>query len=223
MFDLINMTKKYKNKIIFEDETVSVGNHKIIFFMGPNGCGKTTLIKCLSGLEKYKGKIKYDNYSIDDIRKETFVIWDDCPFYDDLSGINNLYVLSESTSIKADDIKRISNKYFSEDTLKRKVKKYSYGQRKMLALVLGEILNPSLLIMDEISNGLDYDTMKLLRKEIKEKSVDKDIILTGHQFAFYEGLVDEVFIIHNKHIIDVTDEYISCDDLGLVYERYFDE
>lgn len=224
MIEFKNFSKSYGKNSVIENTSITIGNNKISFLMGPNGCGKTTLLKCIAGLESYKGIISYNEDKIDTIRKDSLVIWDDCPFYDNLSGVDNLSVLSENINIRKKEIYEISNKYFTKETLNRKVKTYSYGQRKKLALILHKLLNPTILIMDEISNGLDYDTMKLLQSDIKKISKEKNIILTGHQFSFYEGLVEEVLIFKEKTIKNVTEEYNDCKSLGTIYERYyFDE
>lgn len=152
--------KKYKNKIIIEKTSFEIPSDKIVFFMAPNGYGKTTLIKCLAGLEKYGGEIIYNEDNIDKLRAESLVIWDDSPFYDHLSGINNLIVFAEKVKANKKDLHRIGNKYLSDDILNSKVSTYSYGQRKKLALALQQILSPKLSVMDEISNGLDYESIK---------------------------------------------------------------
>ena len=221
MIELKNFTKKYKDLVVLQDTNVKIGNNKISFLLGPNGCGKTTLLKCIGGLEDYSGTITYNNDDIDNIRKDALIIWDDCPFYDNLSGLNNLIILSEDTNLTKNDIKNIAKNYIDERLLKRKVKTYSYGQRKKLAIVLQEILNPKILIMDEISNGLDYDIMKVLKEDIKRISKDKNIILTGHQFGFYEDMVQEVLVFVDNTIKDVTEEYNECKSLGKIYERYY--
>ena len=221
MIELKNFAKKYKEQVVLQDTNVKIGNNKISFLLGPNGCGKTTLLKCIGGLEDYSGTITYNNDDIDKIRKDTLIIWDDCPFYDNLSGLDNLVILSEDANLTKNDIKDIAKNYIDEKLLKRKVKTYSYGQRKKLAIALQEILNPKLLIMDEISNGLDYDTMKVLKEDIKRISQDKNIILTGHQFGFYEDMVEEVLVFVDNTIKDVTEEYNEYKSLAKIYERYY--
>lgn len=220
MFELIGYSKSYREKV-FAETTIEIGAKNISFLMGPNGCGKTTLIKCIAGLEGYNGDIKYNGKDVSEIRKKMLVIWDDCPFYNELSGINNLLVLAENPKIKKADIFDVARRYFNKEVLLRKVKTYSYGQRKKLALVLQRLLKPEVLIMDEISNGLDYDTIKFLQGEIKAVSNQSKIILTGHQFSFYEGLVEEILVIKDNTIKNVTEEYNSCNQLSTIYERYY--
>lgn len=222
MLSFENFSKKYKNVTIINESNFTVNSNKITFFMGPNGAGKTTLIKCIAGLESFDGKILCDNCDIEKIREKTLIVWDDCPFYDNMSGLKNLLIMSETVSISSKEVLLISQKYFTKELLLRKVKSYSYGQRKKLALVLQLILKPKILIMDEISNGLDYDTMKQLREDIKKLSENTCVILTGHQFSFYEGIVDDVYIINNGNISNVTDEY-NKDKFKLenIYERHY--
>lgn len=62
--------------------------------MAPNGAGKTTLIKCITALEEYAGEIRINNEKNSDMLGKCLAIWDDCPFYSFLSGLNNLIILS---------------------------------------------------------------------------------------------------------------------------------
>ena len=104
--------------------------------MGHNGSGKTTLVKCIMRLESYSGQIIFNNSS-----NNSLVVWDDCPFYNNLSWIKNLILFSEG-KIDKKNIINLSLKYLDNDLLNRKVKLYSYGQKKKLALALVEILKP---------------------------------------------------------------------------------
>lgn len=222
MINFMNFSKRYKKSKIIEPCTFEIKPNKINFFMGPNGVGKTTLIKCLAGLEKYNGVITYEKNNIDLIRRKMLVIWDDCPFYENMSGIKNLMIMSEDRDISENEIISLGNKYFTKELLRRKVKTYSYGQKKKLALVLQMVLDPKIVVMDEISNGLDYDTMQELKRDITELSKNKTVILTGHQFSFYEKIVDNVFIIKDGCIKDVSNEYLENDfSLENIYERHF--
>ncbi|MBQ3947303.1 MAG: ATP-binding cassette domain-containing protein, partial [Ruminococcus sp.] len=176
MIKLNNFSKAYK-KSIFCNTTVSFPDNKVNFIMGRNGSGKTTLFKCIAGLEAYNGEIKFDENDISEAREKMFVLWDDTPFYQNLSGIKNILLFSND-KIKKNDIYKISETYLDYSTMKREVKTYSYGQKKKLALILLDILKPKYILMDEISNGLDIDMMNVLCKKIEELKKQSTIILT---------------------------------------------
>lgn len=200
MIEFTNFEKKYGKQFSLKCEYLCFEDGKISFLMAPNGAGKTTLLKCISALEKYSGQIEINRKINTRNLAECLIIWDDCPFFNNISGLKNLLILSDDKMSK-EKIKDMALKYIDERLLKRRVSTYSYGQRKKLALVLAEILDPSILIMDEISNGLDFDTMQELQVHLKTLSANRTIILTGHQFGFYEKIYDDLFIIKDGEVV----------------------
>lgn len=218
MIRFIGFEKSYGKKTIVKCDDICFEKGKISFLMAPNGAGKTTLLKCITALEGYVGEISINGKKNTDSLSECLVIWDDCPFFTGLSGLKNLMILSEDKMNKA-EIKKTALEYIDEELLKRRVSTYSYGQKKKLALALAKILDPSVLIMDEISNGLDFDTMQGLQRELKKMSKDKTILLTGHQFGFYEKIYDDLFLIKDGVIVkperDDTKslEEVYCEEL----------
>lgn len=208
MIQATQLFKKYKNKVIFRNVNLNFKDNTISFLMGPNGVGKTTFIKCLMELENYSGTITYNNLKLTESKQKCMVIWDDCPFYSNLSGIKNLYLFSEDI-ISKKEIFTIALKYLNEDVLKNKVGTYSYGQKKKLALALVDIIKPEFLFMDEISNGLDYETIRNLKKKIKEWSKDMTILLTGHQFDFYNDIIECLYVFKNDTIELIDSDFVN--------------
>ena len=193
MIECRDLNKKYK-RIIFDNADLEIENDKLSFLMGENGAGKTTLIKCLMKMESYNGQIEFDGNEVDEIRDECMVLFDDCPFYANLSGLKNLYIFCEN-KVDKEEIKHKAQKYLGHALIKEKVKTYSYGQKKKLGIILVDLLKPKYIFLDEISNGLDYETLKKLKELIKEWSKYSTILMTGHQFDFYNDLVDEVIVL----------------------------
>lgn len=219
MISINNLTKKYGKTKILEDVSCSFIDKRISFIMGNNGAGKTTLIKNIVGLEKYSGEILFNSQSItEEAKSEILVIWDDCPFYYNLKGLDNLVLFSYGKKNKS-EIKEIASKYLSWETLKSKVKNYSYGQKKKLALILTEIVNPKILIMDEITNGLDFNSLKQLKSNLNIWKKDKLIILTGHHLEFYNNLIDDLFIIKNKSLEKAVGDF---SETKLTLEEIYD-
>lgn len=194
-----SISKMYAKKHILSNVSFEIDEKKISFIMGENGAGKTTLIKCMVNLEAYEGKITYNNKLYENVRDKCFVLYDDCPFYSNLSGWNNLFLLSENRIAKAEVVK-VAERYLDRQVLSSKVKKYSNGQRKKLGIILLELLNPKYIILDEISNGLDYLSLKELKVRIRQWSLNSTIIMTGHQFDFYNDLIDDLFLFKDGDI-----------------------
>lgn len=219
MIECIDFSKDYSSKSIIDKSNFQIRDNKISFLMGPNGSGKTTLIKCMMEMEKHSGEFILDGKKINEIRDKCLVIWDDCPFYTNISGINNLVIFGENKKSQ-NQVKEIGNKYLDYELLKRKVKTYSYGQKKKLALALVEILEPKYLIMDEISNGLDYAMIKTLKNTIRNWAKDMTILLTGHQFSFYNDIINDLFVFKDKKILLLKEDFCdSSDRLEDIYDE----
>lgn len=216
MIEVLNLEKKYGRNVVLNNVNVSFPDNKINFLMGKNGSGKTTFLKCASSLEKYNGSIKYKDKTNE--KGGILVVWDECPFYTDMSGIDNLIIFDEQNRSKK-EIEELVSPILNIELLRKKVKKYSYGQKKKLALALVVLLNPYYLMMDEISNGLDYDTLIELKNILEEWKIEKNIILTGHQFSFYDGIVDNVYVIKDGSIT----EYLDIKTSNLKLEEIYDE
>lgn len=200
MITIHNFSKKYKKTDVLKNVNVEFPHQEINFLMGKNGAGKTTLIKCITKLEGYDGKILIDGCDYKEKRGKFMVLWDDCPFYDNLTGADNLSIFS-CRNYKKRELEQKVEDFIAPDLLHRRVKTYSYGQKKKLALALVEITNPQYVIMDEITNGLDYDTLLFLKDRVVEWAKTKTVILTGHQFGFYNGLVENVFVYKDGTIV----------------------
>ncbi|MGG4409237.1 ATP-binding cassette domain-containing protein [Niallia taxi] len=212
-------SKSYKNQSVIKESNFVIKGNKISFLMGANGSGKTTTIKCLMDMEKHFGYFLFNGKKINQVKDQCLVIWDDCPFYTNISGFANLSIFGENKKSNT-QIKEIASKYLDYNILKSKVKTYSYGQKKKLALILVEILEPKYLIMDEISNGLDYDMVRDLQKSLKCWSSTMTILLTGHQFSFYNDIIDDLFVFKDKEIVLLKEDFSRS---GVLLEDIYDE
>ncbi|PFR93678.1 ABC transporter ATP-binding protein [Bacillus cereus] len=202
MITIKNLTKLYGQTSVLNQINLHISQNKITFIMGKNGAGKTTLFKCLLGLEKFEGEILFNGSYLNHNRKHIYAVFDDSPLYLNLNGYQNIKLLLLN-SVSESKIKEVSNKFLNQNLLKKKVKTYSYGQRKKLSLIIGILSEPRYLLLDEISNGLDFETMRSLQKELKELAKNTTIVTTGHQFEFYESIIDELFILNDSHIIQI--------------------
>ncbi len=147
------------------------------------------------------------------------VIYDDSPFYDHLSGYQNIKLLINQPAGK-EELEQLSQKFLGRALLKKKVKTYSYGQKKKLALMIAALNKPSYLFLDEISNGLDYRSMMELQKLINDWSSTMTIVAAGHQFEFYSSIVDQLYVLKDGSAIHIDNFKTNGAELGDVYKEY---
>ncbi|MEE6453290.1 ATP-binding cassette domain-containing protein [Gottfriedia acidiceleris] len=204
MLKVENLTKRYKKNIILKDVNLTILAPGIYYLIGENGSGKTTFFKCLLGLEKYTGEIYFNDH------KTIFCLYDDLPLYQNLTGYENVVLLTEKKFLKK-KILDVASELFGniEQFYHMKVRNYSLGQKKLVGLLLIKLLKPNYLILDEVTNGLDLKNKKLLKSlllEFKETSI---VILSGHELYFYKEIADYFFLLENEQIISIDSERID--------------
>lgn len=208
VLEIINLEKKYKNKTILSNFNMRLDSAGIIFFLGKNGAGKTTFFNCIMGFEDYSGEV------IKPVNVAT--VFDESHLYSNLNAFDNIALLVGKNL--GDSERELLLKYIDESVLNRKVKSYSLGQKKILAILIAMFTNPQLLILDEVSNGLDYDTAKQVKNLLIACKKETLILVCGHQFDFYNQILDEVFVINDKKLVQV--DINDFTDLEKVYEKF---
>ncbi|MEJ8548199.1 ATP-binding cassette domain-containing protein [Brevibacillus borstelensis] len=219
MIEVKNVTKKYSKNTVLNNVSFTIQKGKFTFIAGRNGSGKTTLLKCLLDLERYEGEITYENQSLDSVREDISVIYDNPPLYKHLTGYQNIELLLN---------KKLSNKEIEEtnvtrlqpDVLRKKVKTYSFGQIKKLSLLIAFLSNPRYLFLDEVSNGLDYESLLDVKRILQENETEMTIVAIGHQFEFYSSIIDDLIVVNNGSVITFKDFQQRGGDLVEEYKLY---
>ncbi|MBC1984247.1 ATP-binding cassette domain-containing protein [Listeria booriae] len=208
MLEIINLEKHYKNKTILAGFNLKLDSKGIIFFLGKNGAGKTTFFNCIMGFEDYLGEIiKPVNIA---------AVFDESQLYSNLNAYDNIKLLVGRGLEQEERVLLL--KYIDDSVLGRKIGSYSLGQKKIISIFIAIFKKPEMLILDEVSNGLDYETAKQVKNLLiscKEKML---ILVCGHQFDFYNQILDEVFVINDMQLTHVDVNKFT--DLESVYEQY---
>lgn len=160
--------------------------------------GRQTLLKLILGsLHASQGLINNSAKNND-----TYVLFDNLELYKNLTGMDNILFFTNFRYSKL-TIKKRAQRYLSEERLSKRVSTYSLGEGKRLSLIIWNLLEPSLTMMDEVTNGLDYESLNILKEDLIRSKNEKIILLTGHQFEFYEEIIDDLYVIKNKKILKV--------------------
>lgn len=186
MIEVINLSKKFRNKLIFEDVNLKFSQGNIYGFIGPNGVGKSVFFKTISGLIKASEGSVIVNGKV--IRRDIGFIPNlgymdnDASFIEDISGFQNLKLLA-SINNKIDDniILNLMKRLKLDPSSNIKVKNYSLGMRQKLSIIQAIMENPDVVILDEPFNGVDKESVLIIKEIISElKHDNKIILLTSH-------------------------------------------
>lgn len=188
-----NINKKYKKQLVLKDVSLYAKSGEIVGILGRNGCGKTTLISIIAGVEKAdSGRVIFSERG----RELVGYVPQVNPLIEEASVIDNLGLWIKDSS-KTDEILTA----FDFDTLRsKKVYKLSGGMKRRVSIMCALSNSPRLLIMDEPTASLDIEYKKLIHGMMEEyvKS-GGTIILVTHELEEI-NMCDRCYSLHEGHL-----------------------
>ncbi|MBU5317014.1 ATP-binding cassette domain-containing protein [Clostridium bornimense] len=206
--DIKNINKTIGNNVVLDNISISLEKGKIYGFRGKNGSGKTMLFRAICGLINVdSGEIIIDNKVLGkDISfpNSLGVLIEYPGFLDNLTGFRNLKYLAEIKGIISDkDIEEAIKKVGLDPKDTRKFKKYSLGMKQRLGIAQAIMEDPELIILDEPTNALDIDGVRLINDIILDmKSKGKTILIANHDKEELESVADKILFVDRGRIID---------------------
>jgi ATP-binding cassette, subfamily F, member 3 len=186
-------TKSYGEHLVLKDVSLTIARGEKIAFVGKNGEGKSTLVKAIMGEIEYQGKLQLGhNCMIGYFAQNQASLLDG-----ELTVFQTIdYIAEGDIRTKIKDI--LGAFMFSGDTIDKKVKFLSGGERTRLAMIKLLLQPVNLLILDEPTNHLDIKTKDILKDALK--AFDGTLILVSHDRDFLDGLATKVFEFGNKRV-----------------------
>ena len=187
--------KSFGKKKVLNRVTFSLETGEIVGLLGPNGSGKTTIMKLLSGmLSPNCGKIEVD---------ETFRALIETPsFYSSLSGVENLRYFAAYAGDSREHLEEIVDLLKMRSYIRKRVSAYSLGMRQKLGIAYTLLGNPRLLILDEPINGLDPLVVVEIRElliALKQRGIT--ILISSHILQEMQEWCDRVLLLKEGNII----------------------
>lgn len=204
-----NLTKVMKKRKILDNISLYVNAGEIVGFLGPNGAGKTTTIKMIMGLFTItKGSIIVCGHDVatdfENAMQSVGGIVENPDLYKRMTGRANLeYFAAMYNKDKVKNIDEVAELVKMSARLNDKVKTYSLGMRQRIGLAQALLHTPSLLVLDEPTNGLDPIGIKELRDLLKylAKNAGVGVFVSSHLLSEMELMCDRIYIIDEGVII----------------------
>lgn len=178
--------KAYGSHVVFHDVTLTINRGEKVAFVGKNGEGKSTLVKCIMGEIPYEGKLTVGhNVQIGYFAQNQAQLLDE-----NLTVFDTIdYVAKGDIRLKIRDI--LGAFMFGGEASDKKVKVLSGGERSRLAMIKLLLEPVNFLILDEPTNHLDMRSKDVLKDAIRE--FDGTVIVVSHDREFLDGLVTKVY------------------------------
>lgn len=187
------LSKSYGNHVVFNDASMTIERGEKVAFVGRNGEGKSTMIKAIMGEIDYEGKLQLGhNTQIGYFAQNQASLLD-----------GELTVFQTIDTVAVGDIRTkikdiLGAFMFGGDTIEKKVKVLSGGERTRLAMIKLLLQPVNFLILDEPTNHLDIKTKDILKEALK--AFDGTLILVSHDRDFLDGLANKIFEFGNKRV-----------------------
>ncbi len=212
MIKFENVTKTYNKSVrALDDVSFNVNGGEIVGFIGPNGSGKTTTMKLLTGIIRPdSGKIKINGFDIKEdpikVKESIGYIADSPDMFLRLKGNEFLELIADiyrvPTEVRQERVESLGEKFGLTDALGSPMMSYSHGMRQKMMVIAALLHKPPVWILDEPMIGLDpksaFELKQLMRDHAKEGNA---VFFSTHVLEVAEKLCDRVVIIKKGHIL----------------------
>lgn len=203
------VTKAIGSKRLVDKLSFEIRRGEIVGLLGPNGAGKTTTIRMIVGLiGMTEGDVKIKGFSIRNHFNQAIAhvgaIIENPEFYPYMTGYDNLKQYARmSEGITEERIQEVTRLVGLEKALKKRVKAYSLGMRQRLGIAQALLHRPSILILDEPTNGLDPAGIREMRDYLKRIAAEEGIavLVSSHLLAEMELMCSRVVVIQEGKFV----------------------
>lgn len=203
-----NLSKSYDGIHRVHQISLIVEKGEIYGFLGPNGAGKTTTLKMLLGLIKpTEGTIKIFGKDLENSRasilNQTGSLIESPSYYGHLTGLENMRVMQRLRNVPNKNIDEVLKIVRLENQKHKQASQYSLGMKQRLGIAMALLAFPSLLILDEPTNGLDPAGIGEIRELIKSLpgQYGITILLSSHLLSEIEQIASSVGIISEGKLL----------------------
>ncbi|MEE0452472.1 methionine ABC transporter ATP-binding protein [Peptacetobacter sp.] len=232
MISVKNVNKFFGEKQVLKDVNIEINEGEIFGIIGHSGAGKSTILRCMNGLEPYQeGSVKVDGKEVKDLnekemrelRKDLGMIFQHFSLLERKTVFENVALPLECFGYsKAEKEKRVMELLELVGLKERrndKPRNLSGGQKQRVAIARALALNPKVLLCDEATSALDPNTTKSILTLIEDinKKMGITVVVVTHQMEVIKQICGRIAIMENGQVLEVgeTEEIFLKNTAGL--------
>ncbi|MDG2343302.1 MAG: gliding motility-associated ABC transporter ATP-binding subunit GldA [Flavobacteriales bacterium] len=211
-----NLSKKYEEQVALDSISFKINKGEIVGFLGPNGAGKSTTMKILAGfIAPSSGEAIVNEQNVlthpNEVKKSIGYLPENNPLYEEMYVREFLEFIAKIHKIK--EHKKAVNEAIAKVKLEKeshkKIGQLSKGYQQRVGIAQAIIHDPSVLILDEPTTGLDPNQLDEIRNLIIDLGKTKTILLSTHIMQEVESICDRILVINNGKL--VADDAITSE------------
>lgn len=214
LLEISGLYKKYNPKDDYTIKNINMyGNAgEIVGILGHNGAGKSTTIKCITGMHPFEeGKIDIAEFDLKsnpiEAKKNFGYVSDEFALFDKMTGFEYVNFLADIYGVSVEErterIESFQNIFALGKAIYEQISSYSHGMKQKISIMGALIHNPKVFVLDEPMTGLDPYTTNQLKKYFVEHSKQNNLVLfSSHNLDVVEKLCDRVYIIDQGVVLE---------------------
>ncbi|MEC9248731.1 MAG: ABC transporter ATP-binding protein [Pseudomonadota bacterium] len=208
--EAINLSKSFGTIKAVKKISLHVEQGEVLGFLGPNGAGKSTTMRMITGyLRPSSGKVSVGGFDIlenpTDAQKHIGYLPEGAPSYGEMTTVSYLNFIADVRRVprreKKQTVENVIDKINLNTVANRKIEDLSKGYKRRVGLAQAIMHDPSVLIMDEPTDGLDPNQKHEIRTLIREMAPKKAIIISTHILEEVDTVCTSTAVIHKGRII----------------------
>jgi ABC-2 type transport system ATP-binding protein len=206
VIELRGLTKSFQSVHAVTDVTATVAPGRVTAFLGPNGAGKTTTLRMLLGLvAPTGGTATFDGRRYDQLPdpvRQVGAVLEASGFHPGRTALDHLRVLTTAAGLPKDVPERVLEETGLSADAGRRVGEFSLGMRQRLGLAAAMLGDPSVLVLDEPTNGLDPQGVRWLRGYVRRLADEgRTVLVSSHALSEVEQTADDVLVIARGRLV----------------------
>ncbi len=204
VLNIEHLCKSFEDVPVLDDINLSVDKGEVVVVLGPSGCGKSTLLRCINGLEQIQeGKIE--------VAGNVGMVFQSYDLFPHMTVLDNIMLAPlKVQKRRKEEVRAEAEKLLDRVGLLTKKDSYprqlSGGQKQRVAIVRALIMNPEVLLFDEVTAALDPEMVREVLDVILDLAKQhRTMLIVTHEMAFASAVADRIVFLDGGTIVEDTD------------------